>query len=82
MNTTYILYSKALDKYYIGSTRWELSERLRRHNSQHKGFTSKANDWEVVYAQSFATYQEAHALEVKVKTWKSRKMIEKLIKGQ
>ncbi|WP_372950757.1 GIY-YIG nuclease family protein [Mariniphaga sp.] len=35
----YILYSQKLDKFYIGST-GDLSGRLSRHNSAHKGFTA------------------------------------------
>ncbi|WP_251834110.1 GIY-YIG nuclease family protein [Kaistella pullorum] len=40
----YILYSKSLDQFYIGHTGEELKERLRRHLSNHKGFTAKAKD--------------------------------------
>jgi putative endonuclease len=32
----YILYSKSIDKFYIGFTAMELCERLRRHLSSHK----------------------------------------------
>ncbi|MFN9116147.1 MAG: GIY-YIG nuclease family protein, partial [Bacteroidota bacterium] len=34
---TYILYSVQRDRYYIGSTGDHLEERLRRHNTNHKG---------------------------------------------
>ncbi|WP_333908728.1 GIY-YIG nuclease family protein [Marinigracilibium pacificum] len=36
---SYILYSRILDKYYVGHTGDLLTERLRKHNSNHKGFT-------------------------------------------
>ncbi|HEY0741275.1 MAG TPA: GIY-YIG nuclease family protein, partial [Chryseosolibacter sp.] len=40
MNATfYILYSTSLNKYYIGHTEDEMISRLRRHNSNHKGFS-------------------------------------------
>ncbi len=48
----YILYSEQLDKYYIGHTA-ELEERSRRHNSNHKGWTGKVNDWEIDYSEEF-----------------------------
>jgi len=76
---TYILFSATLNRYYIGSTRDELSERIRRHKSNHKGFTGKANDWKLVYSDSYNTYEQAHARERQIKAWKSRVSIEKLI---
>lgn len=50
--TTYILYSKLLDTYYIGYTS-DMTSRLLRHNQKSKGFTGKVNDWEVVYKEYF-----------------------------
>ena len=74
----YILFSKQLDKFYIGYTN-NLEERLRKHNTNHKGFTGKANDWEIVYFEEFDTKSEAYAREREVKNWKSRSRIEKFI---
>jgi putative endonuclease len=39
--TVYILFSIAKNKYYVGFTGDEIDERLRKHNSNHKGFTGK-----------------------------------------
>jgi putative endonuclease len=50
----YIIYSPSIYKYYIGHTA-ELIERLRKHNSNHKGFTGKVNDWAFVYVETFET---------------------------
>ncbi len=75
----YILYSQTLDKYYIGHTCDELSERLRRHNTNHRGFTGKVNDWEVVYYEVYPDKHGAYSREREVKSWKSRRMIEELI---
>ena len=47
MYLLYILYSKTLGRYYVGHCEAPLEERLRRHLSNHKGFTGKAKDWEV-----------------------------------
>jgi putative endonuclease len=40
-----ILYLKELDVYCLGHTGDTLKERLRKHNSNHKGFTVKKKDW-------------------------------------
>ena len=78
MYLTYILFSKSLNKYYIGSTS-DIQERIRKHNSNHKGFTGKTNDWELVYTEKFDSIQKARFREKQIKNWKSRIMIEKLI---
>ena len=75
----YILYSHTRDKYYIGHTGDELSERLRKHNSNHKGFTGGLADWEMVYTEPHATKVEAYARERQVKAWKSKPLVQKLI---
>ncbi len=74
----YILYSAEIDKFYIGHTS-NLEERLRKHNSNHKGFTGKVDDWSIVYTEKFQTKEEAYQRERDVKKWKSKRMIEKLI---
>ena len=53
MYTFYILYSKIKSHYYIGFTGDKFEERLRKHNSDHKGFTGKAGDWIIVYSEIF-----------------------------
>ena len=80
MFTFYILYSSSLNKYYIGHTGDVIEERLRRHNSNHKGFTGKTGDWKTVYIETFSTKEKAYEREREVKKWKSRKRIEALIK--
>ena len=76
---TYIIFSHTLQTYYIGHTGDELSERLRRHNSNHKGYTGKSNDWIIVYKEQFKTKAEAYFREREIKSWKSKKRIEQLI---
>ena len=76
----YILYSQKLDKYYIGSTK-NVNERLRKHNSNHKGFTGKIGDWEIVYSETYDSRTLAYARERQVKKWKSRVAIQKLIEN-
>ena len=75
----YILYSAKLDKFYIGHSGDDINERLRKHNSNHKGFTGKAPDWKILYTEDFSTKEEAYKREREIKSWKSRKLILKLI---
>jgi putative endonuclease len=73
----YILFSQSLNIYYIGFTS-DLKDRLRKHNSNHKGFTGTRSDWIVKYTEKFETKIEALNREKQIKNWKSRLMIEKL----
>ena len=79
MCTTYIIYSLKRNIYYVGYTCDDLQERIRRHNTSHKGFTGKTGDWELKFAEQFLEKNDAIAFEQKIKKWKSRKMIEDLI---
>jgi putative endonuclease len=53
MSFFYILFSNSAHKFYIGHTTESVEERLRKHNSNHNGFTGKFNDWRVVYFETF-----------------------------
>jgi putative endonuclease len=75
----YILYSAVKDRYYVGSSGDDLFQRIRRHNSKHKGFTGLEGDWELKYFEPYTTKTEALLREKEIKRWKSRKKIEKLI---
>lgn len=79
MFKTYILYSVTIDKYYIGHTGDTLDERIRKHNTNHKGFTGRANDWALVYCEGYSSKSEAYKRELLIKRKKSRKYIESLI---
>ena len=76
---SYILHSKTLGKYYIGACGDDLEGRINTHLSNHKGFTSRAKDWELVYVEKYLTKQEAFSRENQIKKWKSKKMVERLI---
>ena len=80
MYHTYILFSIKKNKYYIGSTS-NLEERIKKHNSNHKGFTGGIGDWQVVYQENYQSKSEATQREMQIKKWKSRKIIESLVKG-
>jgi len=81
MFTFYILKSTILNKFYIGFTGDNVEERLRKHNSNHAGYTSKTHDWQIVYTENFETKELAYAREREVKAWKSKNRIEKLVQS-
>jgi len=76
MAFTYILFSKTLDRYYIGSTDGSLELRIKKHLANHKGFTGKAKDWLLVYHEEYSDKHDALVREKQIKAWKSRKQIE------
>ncbi len=78
MYVVYILYSKAIDQYYVGQTQ-NLDERLLQHISFRSKSTKKANDWVLVHKEVFESRSEAMHREKEIKSKKSRKYIEKLI---
>src|SRR5688572_22839850 len=63
----------------LGHTTEPIEERLRKYNSNHKGFTGKFADWIVAYTEMHPSKLDAYRREVQVKKWKSRKKIEMLI---
>jgi putative endonuclease len=79
--TVYILHSAILDKFYIGCTSDIPLERLRKHLSDHKGFTSRAKDWMIVYTEVFSEKKEALNREKEIKNWQSKSRIQVLIKA-
>jgi putative endonuclease len=74
----YILKSKVIDKYYIGTSQ-NPRLRLSYHNSIEKGFTSRYKPWEIVYEKNFNSKESAQAVEQKIKKWKSKVMIARII---
>ena len=70
MAHTYILYSPTLDKYYVGATRGSLKERIRRHNTQHNGYTGRANDWALKLSEPFNSIELAMLTEREIKGWR------------
>ena len=77
----YILFSESNNKYYVGHTGDSLEERLRRHNSNHKGYTGGSGDWALKYKEAFDTKEEAYAREREIKAWKSSKRIAQLVQS-
>ena len=75
----YILFSPTLNQYYIGHTSETLEGILRKHLSNHKGFTAKTKNWIIVYHEIFDEKSLGYQRELKIKSWKSKLKIIKLI---
>ena len=75
----YILYSKRLDRYYVGHTTEPIEERLRKHLSSKGKWTSRAQDWVIRYTEEHADRSAAYRREREVKGWKSRIRMKRLI---
>ena len=74
----YFLYSKKKDRYYIGSS-LDLARRLRQHNSGQTPTTKRFGKIKLVFMQEFPSLQAARQAEKKIKTWKRRDFIERII---
>ena len=77
--TVYILHSQTLNKFYIGHTSDLIQERIRRHLTDHDGFTSTVKDWQLVYQEKFEHKITAAKREREIKSWKSSIRIKALI---
>ena len=77
----YSLYSPSKDRFYIGMTGDLIEERIRKHNSNHQGFTGKTGDWSLVHLERYYLKADAAKREKEIKNWKSKRMIKKLIKA-
>lgn len=75
----YILQSIKNKSYYIGSTS-NLKERLHFHNSGYVKATKYKRPYELVFSQEFDNINIAHKAELKIKSWKRRDFIERIIK--
>jgi putative endonuclease len=72
---TYILFSQAVNKYYIGSTN-NILRRLDEHNSRQSASTKAGVPWKLVFMKEFVLKSDAIKLEYKLKKMKSRKYLE------
>ncbi|MFC1612568.1 GIY-YIG nuclease family protein [Patescibacteria group bacterium] len=71
MHYTYILYSKKLNKFYIGSAK-NLRKRLQEHNTKKVSFTSRGLPWILVYYSAFIYKEDALSEERFLKSGQGR----------
>ena len=74
----YIIYSKSIDKYYIGYTA-DIETRIKKHNTGATRSTKPGKPWELLYFETFDIKREAIQRELAIKRMKSRIYIEKLL---
>jgi putative endonuclease len=76
----YILYSEALDRYYVGSSH-DPETRLCFHNTSLKGWTKRGRPWELVFSKEFPSKIDALKIERWLKQQKSRSLLETIVQG-
>ena len=80
---TYILQSEFSGMHYIGSTQ-DLLARVDQHNdsnnTKYKTTGRFKGPWKLVYYETFKTRSDAMKREKQIKSWKSKKAVEKLLK--
>lgn len=67
-------------RFYIGSTA-DLERRLKQHSSGHTHSTKRlGSTFTLVFSQELETLQQARRLEHKIKAWKRKEFIEKIVR--
>ncbi|MEW6196118.1 MAG: GIY-YIG nuclease family protein [Bacteroidota bacterium] len=64
--TTYIIFSKFKNKYYVGHTN-NISRRLFEHNSGFNKSTKFGIPWELCFSKVFDSKSDAYRLEINIK---------------
>lgn len=77
MSWLYVLKNEK-NKYYIGST-INLERRLKEHNYGNTRSTKRNRPWHVVFSQKFDCIILTKKAERKIKSYKSRVILEKII---
>jgi putative endonuclease len=62
----YILFSKSIQKYYVGSTH-DLNDRIKRHNAGESNYTRKGAPWDLIHVIEMSTRAEAMQFEKRIK---------------
>ena len=75
---TYVLKCKD-NSYYIGSTR-NIGRRFSDHQGGKVRYTMSRLPVKLIFLKSFENYSQALFFEKKIKSWKKRSSIEKMIK--
>ena len=74
----YILQSETTSRYYVGQS-LDVHARVAYHNANYSLSLKNRGPWKLVYTEQYATRSEAVRRERQIKSWKDRRMIEKLL---
>jgi putative endonuclease len=74
----YILQSQTTGRYYIGQS-IDVRARIAYHNANYSLSLKNRGPWKLVYTEQYASRSEAVRRERQIKSWKDRRMIEKLL---
>lgn len=80
MGYLYILKSLRNGRYYIGSTN-NLERRLKEHNTGQTKYTKYTIPFEIAFSYECVSLEEARKLEKKLKKFKSKTIIDKIIES-
>jgi len=78
MFVMYILYSKSIDRYYVGYTN-DIGRRLSEHNRMKHKYTDAGIPWVLIYSETYITKKEAMQRERFIKLKKSKQFIIDLV---
>ena len=79
MAYVYILKSIKSNSYYVGSTK-DINRRIKQHNAGNVTSTKYKRPYKLVFSQEIIDIKQARQIERKIKNWKRRDFIEKIIK--
>ena len=74
----YIIQDSLSRKFYIGSTN-DLERRLKQHRYGHTATTKRMKKKKLVFSQEFETLELARKTELRIKNFKRKDYIEKII---
>ncbi len=77
----YILQSERNGTYYVGSTN-DVERRVFEHQIGHVKSTKNLRPWVLKFYKEYCTLTKARKIEYKLKSFKSKKIIERIIEGK
>ena len=81
MAWVYILKSCVDGSYYVGST-IDIERRVDEHNRGQTHSTRGRTPYTLAFKVEADTYKEAHILELRLKKYKSRRILDNIVKNQ
>lgn len=77
----YILKSLKNDSYYIGISH-DVDKRIKQHNFGNVSATKNKRPYKIVFKQEYNNIASAHRAELKIKSWKRKDFIDKIVEDK